>query len=183
MKKSFLLAAILFCCTFVFAQDELLVHNSDKGMYLVHTVQPKENFYSIGRLYNIYPKDIEAFNSLDMKKGLNIGQAIKIPLGATNFSQKSSNGRPVYYVVGEKEGLYRVSVKNNGVLMADLRKWNHLTNDNISTGKKLIVGYLISPEANNIVVTNPAPAEAEKKQTEQPKHDVAVQEVKEKKEE
>ena len=183
MKKFFLLATILFCCSVVFAQDELLIHNSDKGLYLVHTVQPKENFYSIGRLYNIYPKDIESFNSLDMKKGLNIGQAIKIPLNATNFSQKASNGRPVYYVVGEKEGLYRVSVKNKGVLMADLRKWNHLANDNITTGKKLIVGYLISPEANNIVVTNPAPAEPEKKQPDQTRQDVAIQEVKEKKEE
>jgi LysM repeat protein len=183
MKRFFLLAAILFCCSFVFAQDELLVHNSDKGLYLVHTVQPKENFYSIGRLYNVYPKDIESLNSLDMKKGLNIGQVIKIPLNATNFSQKTSNGRPVYYVVGEKEGLYRVSTKNNGVLMADLRKWNRLTNDNLSAGKKLIVGYLLSPEANSIVVTNPAPAEAEKKQPEQAKQDVAIQEVKEKKEE
>lgn len=183
MKRFFLLAAILFCCSFVFAQDELLVHNSDKGLYLVHTVQPKENFYSIGRLYNVYPKDIESLNSLDMKKGLNIGQVIKIPLNATNFSQKTSNGRPVYYVVGEKEGLYRVSTKNNGVLMADLRKWNRLTNDNLSAGKKLIVGYLLSPEANSIVVTNPAPAEAEKKQPEPSKQDVAIQEVKEKKEE
>jgi LysM repeat protein len=180
MKRSFLLAAILFCCSFVFGQDELLIHNSDKGPYLVHTVQPRENFYSIGRLYNIYPKDIEAFNSLDMKKGLAIGQAIRIPLSTTNFSQKSSNGRPVYYVVGDKEGLYRVSVKNNGVLMADLRKWNHLSSDNISTGKKLIVGYLISPEANNIVVTHPAPVETEKKPAEQPKQEVAVQDVKEK---
>jgi LysM repeat protein len=183
MKKSFLLAIILGCCSFVFAQNELLIHNSDKGLYLVHTVQPKENFYSIGRLYNIYPKDIETFNSLDMNKGLNIGQAVKIPLNATNFSQKSTNGRAVYYVVGEKEGLYRVSTKNNGVLMADLRKWNHLANDNLSAGKKLIVGYLVSPEANSIVVANPAPVEAEKKPVEQPKQDVALQEVKEKKEE
>lgn len=180
MKKSFLLAAILFCGVFVFAQDELLIHNSDKGLYLVHTVQAKENFYSIGRLYNVYPKDIESFNSLDMKKGLNIGQTIKIPLSATNFSQKSSGGgRPLYYVVGEGEGLYRVSVKNKGVLMADLRKWNHLTDDHISAGKKLVVGYLVSPEANNIVVGHPAP-EAEKKPAEQPKQDVAVQAAREK---
>ena len=186
MKKFFLLATILFCCTVVFAQNELEVHHSDKSAYLNHTVVAKENFYSIGRLYNVYPKDIESFNGLDMKKGLNIGQVIKIPLNATNFSQKSANGRAVYYVVGDKEGLYRVSVKNDGVLMADLRKWNHLANDNIHAGQKLIVGYLVSPEANNIVVTHAA--ETEKKEPEQPKQDVAVQQPvketpKEKKEE
>ncbi len=181
MKKSFLLAIILFCGSFVFGQGELLIHNSDKGLYLVHTVQPKENFYSIGRLYNAYPKDIESFNSLDMNKGLSIGQAIKIPLNAINFSQKSSNGRPVYYVVGEREGLYRVSVKNNGVLMADLRKWNNLANDNLSAGKKLIVGYLVSPEANNIAVSSTPPVDD--KPATQPKQDVAVQQAKEKKEE
>jgi LysM repeat protein len=177
MKKFFLLATILFCCSFVFAQNELEVHHSDKGSYLNHTVVAKENFYSIGRLYNVYPKDIESFNGLDMKKGLNIGQVIKIPLNTINFSQKSANGRAVYYEVGDKEGLYRVSVKNEGVLMADLRKWNHLANDNIHPGQKLIVGYLVSPEANNIVVTHAA--EAPKKEPEQPKENVALQQAKE----
>ena len=137
MKKPLLLAAILFCCLAVVAQNELIVHSSDKGPYLMHTVAPKENFYSIGRLYNIYPKDIESFNGLDMTKGLAIGQHIKIPLSATNFNQSAEKGRPVYYVVGDKEGLYRVSVKNNNVLMASLRKWNHLANDNLTPGKKI----------------------------------------------
>ena len=35
--------------------------------------------------------------------------------------------------------------------MADLRKWNKLSKDNISPGQKLIIGFLVSPEANNIV--------------------------------
>jgi LysM repeat protein len=182
MKKSFLLAIILFCCSFVFAQNELVVHSSDKGLYLVHTVAPKENYYSIGRLYNVSPKEIEAINSLDMNKGLNIGQTIKIPLTSTNFTQSAEKGRGLYYVVGDKEGLYRVSLKNNKVLMANLRKWNHLSTDNITTGQKLIVGYLISSEANNIVQSNPAQLEAVKKEVEAAKKDVAVHEpVEEKK--
>jgi LysM repeat protein len=156
MKKSFLLAIILFFCSVSFAQNELLVQSNDKGMYLLHTVSPKENFYSIGRLYNISPKEIAALNGLDMANGLSIGQTIQVPLNSANFTQQSDKGRPVYYMVGEKEGLYRVSTKNNKVLMADLRKWNNLSNDNISTGQKLIIGFLTSPEANNIVAANPA---------------------------
>ena len=172
MKKSFLLAIILCVSFFVFAQNELLIQNNEKGLFLGHTVSAKENFYSIGRLYNISPKDIAAFNDLDMTHGLAIGQSLKIPLNSTNFSQATSNGKPVYYVVGPKEGLYRVSLKNNNVLMADLRKWNHLTKDNISTGQKLIVGYLVSTEANNIVQNH---VEEKKAPVEESKKDVAVQ--------
>jgi LysM repeat protein len=173
MKKTLFLAAIIFCSFFAFAQNELLVQSSDKGMFLSHKIVAKENFFSVGRLYNIAPKDIAAFNGLDMAHGLVIGQTVKIPLNASNFSQSTTNGRPVYYVVGAKEGLYRVSLKNNNVLMAELRKWNHLSNDNISTGQKLVVGYLVSPEANNIVQTHTEP---EKKQViEEPKKEVVIE--------
>lgn len=146
MKKSLLACLISLCSLVGYAQSDLVVHSSGKGLYLNHTVSPKENFYSIGRLYNIPAKDIAAMNSLDMSNGLSVGQSLMIPLQASNFSQVNNNGTPVYYVVGEREGLYRVSLKNNGVLMANLRKWNHLATDNISVGQKLIVGYVTSPE-------------------------------------
>ena len=165
MKKSLLLAILFFTCTFVFGQNELLVQSSSKGMFLQHTVKAKENYYSIGRLYHVTPKEIEAFNGLDMNHGLSIGQTLHIPLNASNFSQSASNGRPVFYVVEPKEGLYRVSQKNNNVLMVSLRKWNKLSNDKIAPGQKLIVGYLAPAESS--VATTPA--------TEPEKRTVAVQ--------
>ena len=85
MKKSLLLAILFFTCTFVFGQNELLVQSSSKGMFLQHTVKAKENYYSIGRLYHVTPKEIEAFNGLDMNHGLSIGQTLHIPLNASNF--------------------------------------------------------------------------------------------------
>lgn len=183
MKKTFLLLLVLCTGFFVFAQNELLVQSNGRGLYLSHTVSPKENFYAIGRLYNVAPKEIAAFNDVDLNHGLAIGQTIKIPLTGSNFNQSANKGRPVYYIVGDKEGLYRVSLKNNKVLMADLRKWNNLGNDNISPGKKLIVGYLVSAEANAIVQTHPH-AEPEKKEAlEPPKKEIAAKkEIKEKKE-
>ena len=150
MKKSILLLLLTFCCTFLFAQNELLVQRSDKGLYLTHKVTPGESFFSVGRLFNVPAKEIAAFNGLDMNHGLNIGQDLKIPLNHTNFNQAAAKGRPVYYVVGNGEGLYRVSVNNNKVLMANLRKFNHLTSDQISAGQKLVVGYLVSPQADKI---------------------------------
>ncbi|MGZ8544178.1 MAG: LysM peptidoglycan-binding domain-containing protein, partial [Flavisolibacter sp.] len=160
MKKFFFLAFLICCQFLLFVQDELIVQHNDKGLYLSHNVVAKENFFSIGRLYNITPKEIAAFNGIDMANGLHIGQTLMIPLNTINFNQKSNKGRAVYYVVGQKEGLYRVSVKNNNVLMADLRKWNKLSNDNISTGQKLVIGYLDSPEASQVVAyTEPAKTE------------------------
>jgi len=169
MKKTLLLVAFWLVARVGFAQNEVLVQSNDKGMYVPHTVSAKENFYSIGRLYAISPKDIAAFNGIDMTKGLSVGQVINVPLNATNFSQTVQGGTPVYYIVGDKEGLYRVSVKNNKVSMANLRQWNKLSSDNISTGQKLIVGFI---QAAGLPPTNPAavasaPAPAPKQQ-EQP---------------
>jgi LysM repeat protein len=146
MKKSLLAILVTLCSLIGFAQTDLVVRSNEKGAYLTHTVSTKENFYSIGRLFNISPKEISSFNDLDMNHGLSVGQSIMIPLKASNYSQTSNTGTPVYYVVGEKEGLYRVSLKNNNVLMANLRKWNNLSSDNLSAGQKLIVGFVTSNE-------------------------------------
>jgi LysM repeat protein len=168
MKKNLLLALILFCSSLLFAQNQLIVQSSDKGLYIEHKVAPKENFYSIGRLYNVTPKDIEAFNGLDMKKGLIVGQSLKIPLNAGNFSQTIEKGKPIYYVVQPKEGLYRVSLKNNNVLMADLRKWNKLSSDKIAPGQKIIVGFFLpTKEADNVVQVMKEP-EVKQQETKQP---------------
>jgi len=162
MKKLILFLSLILFFFIGFSQQEIIVQHNNKGAYVVHTVRPKDNFYSVGRLYAISPKDIAAFNGLDMTKGLEIGQTLMIPLTPANFSQSKATGTPVYYVVGEKEGLYRVSSNNGKVLMASLRKWNHLTNDNISAGQKLIVGYLQATGAPNTTVVakteTPTPA-------------------------
>lgn len=171
MKKSFFILFFLLSAFMGWSQQPLLVQSNAKGLYLTHTVSAKEGFYAIGRLYNIHPKEIAEFNSIDLNSGLSIGQTIQIPLTATNFTQTTNSGTPVYYVVGEKEGLYRVSLKNNNVLMVNLRKWNNLATDNINTGQKLIVGFVTT---NGEITTTtaavtpkaePEPVKVEPKQT------------------
>ncbi|MEJ7912091.1 MAG: LysM peptidoglycan-binding domain-containing protein [Chitinophagaceae bacterium] len=164
MKKSLFVLLICICAYAGRAQTELVVKSNDKGLFINHTVAVKETFYSIGRMYNISPKEIAPFNAIDMAVPLNIGQSIMIPLTSANFSQTTVKGAPVYYVVGEKEGLYRVSVNNGKVLMADLRKWNSLGSDNINPGQKLIVGYLtadasVASADNTATRIDPAPRE------------------------
>jgi len=167
MKKILFAAIFIFASYISLAQNGLQIKSNSKGLYLNHTVAAKENFYSIGRLYNISPKDIAAFNGVQMEAGLNIGQALMIPLKAANFSQSAAVGTPVYYTVGEGEGLYRVSVNSGKVQLDNIRKWNNLRGDNVSPGQQLIVGYLVSTEmqANPVVAkSEPAPAQPERKE-------------------
>ena len=162
MKKS-LLAFFLLVSTYIsFSQAQLQVQSNSKGLYVAHTVSPKENFYSIGRLYSISPKDIAAFNSVDMANGLSIGQTLMIPLNSSNFSQSAKKGLPVYYKVGDSEGLLKVSQKNNNVTLSNLREWNNLKSDVVSTGQKLIVGYV---NATGLPADAVAKTEAPKPQT------------------
>ena len=127
--------------------NELIIQGQTGKLYLEHTVVAKENWYSIGRLYNASPKEIAPFNHLTMGQTLTIGQTLQIPLTAVNFSQ---DGRktpaetlvPLIHVVQEKEWMYRISVNHNKVPIPSLEKWNNISKDQVHAGLHLIVGYL-----------------------------------------
>ena len=44
-----------------------------------HTVGPKETLFSIGRQYNVHPRELANFNNIPFESGLTIGQVLKIP--------------------------------------------------------------------------------------------------------
>jgi LysM repeat protein len=128
-------------------QNTLVIGGSTPELFLIHKVTSKENFYSIGRMYNVPPKDVAAYNNLQFENGLSVGESIKIPLKENNFSQSEAAGSgqvliPVYHTLQPKEGLYRVSLHYNKVPIGSLKKWNHIQSDAVSTGRPLIVGYL-----------------------------------------
>jgi LysM repeat protein len=150
MKKIFLSTLAFIYLSVSFAQQkELLIKSGPKGFFLEHKVEAHEGLFPIGRMYNVHPRHIAAFNSLDFNKGLSIGQIIKIPLTDTNFNQKGNDGSPVYYVTKEKETLVNISVRNNTVMMSNLRAWNNLSSDNIPENTKLIVGFLLKNEVQD----------------------------------
>jgi len=128
-------------------QNNLEIKGSGSNLFVEHKVAPKESFYSIGRLYNVQPKQLASFNHLQLESGLSVGQEIKIPLEKTNFSQTevASKGEilvPLYHIVEPKETLYRLGVNYNKVSLSSLKKWNHLTSDAVSEGSQMIVGFL-----------------------------------------
>ena len=129
------------------AQQNLEIKGSGTNLYIEHTVTPRESLYSISRTYNVSPKELALFNHLSVETGLNLGQNIKIPLEASNFSQSevATNGEalvPLYHTVAAKETLYRLGVNYNKVPLASLKKWNHLSSDALTEGSQMIVGFL-----------------------------------------
>jgi len=151
MKKLMTLILPLFLYTFTFSQ-QLVVKSGSKGLYLEHKVAPKEGLFPLGRMYNVHPRHIANFNGIDFNKGLAIGQQVNIPLTDTNFKQTVNKGVPVYYNVTEKESLANISVKSKATI-SNLRAWNDIKVDNMSSGTKLIVGFLITNELQDRVVT------------------------------
>ena len=128
-------------------KNKLTIEGSTPKIYLLHTVVPKENFYSIGRLYNVTAKELASYNNLQFENGLSVGESIKIPLTENNFLQSGTAREgealiPVYHSVQPKEGLYRVSINYNKVPLSSIKKWNHLQSDEVTIGTPLIVGYL-----------------------------------------
>ncbi|MEN9371283.1 MAG: hypothetical protein RLZZ64_358 [Bacteroidota bacterium] len=155
--------AILFFLLFTFSlqayaqQTKLYAAKNERGIYIEHKVQPKENWYSVGRAYAISPKEIASFNGLSMDKGLSIGQALKVPLNATNFIQTvSAVGVPVYHAVQPKEGLLKVAT-TYGMSLAGIKNLNGLTADQVNIGYQLVVGY-IGAASQNATPSVPPPS-------------------------
>lgn len=128
-------------------QNKFEVKGSGSEIYIEHIVTPKENFYSVGRMYNVNPKELASFNHLHFASGLNIGQILKIPLTKNNFTQEESAAVnealiPLYHTVAAGETLYRLGVNYNKVSLASLKKWNHLSSDELSVGNPMIIGFL-----------------------------------------
>lgn len=147
MKKLYSIILTCFIAVAAIAQSNLEIQQEAGKVYLLHKVAPKENWYSIGRLYNISPKEIAPYNATTMEKGLSIGQPLKIPLSSANFLQAGQPAGdevavPVYHTVKEKEGLYRIGQLYNKVPVEQLRAWNGLSSDEVSKNVRLVVGYL-----------------------------------------
>ncbi len=125
-----------------------------------HTVAAKETLYSLGRQYNIHPRELAAYNNIPLETGLTIGQVLKIPANAgippvstspapvkTIATTKPSQATPgvgsvpVYHKVEKKETLYHISKLYNKVTIEDIKKWNNLSGDGLTEGTNLIVGY------------------------------------------
>lgn len=144
---------VFVCCLFAgmnsFSQtipSDVLIDNQ-MNPYLEHIVAAKENFYSIGRMYNLSPKIIAPYNKLDLEKsGLSIAQKIKIPLVENNFWQKGARTAqevtiPLYYKTPSKSSLATIA-KDFKTTVAELKSWNQGIGDELNAGSRIVIGFL-----------------------------------------
>jgi len=144
------------------AQD-YLTKGASPDLHLQHTIAPKETWYSLGRMYNLPPAELAGYNKTPISRPLDIGQQVKIPLTAANFSQDGRKGAdevliPVYHIVQPREWMYRISVNHNKVPIEKLEEWNNISRDDAKAGTRLIVGYLKVKSGNLAQGVSPAPS-------------------------
>lgn len=95
-QKLALILIAIFCCTANYAQTKSdVIETINNQKYYIHTVQPKETFYGISRLYGVAIDDIQLSN--DNLKSLSIGQQIRIPYSEpkTEVAQQYRGGEIV----------------------------------------------------------------------------------------
>ena len=152
MKKS--CKAIYWLIVFLVLQVTLFAQDD----YLVHTIKKGETLSIIAKHFHTSVGSIMRLNAMNAKTKLRIGQKIKIPAEADNA--KSLIAQPLaankeikveesdpkvetqpstFHVVTGKETLWSISKKYK-TSVDNLKKWNHLSNNNIHSGEKLIVG-------------------------------------------
>jgi LysM repeat protein len=125
--------------------------------YVLYKVEPKQTLFSIVKRYGSSVAEFKAANP-GLSESVNVGQTIKIPYNGKAVASVPVVSKPtpqpvvvpstqtvptetvkmVSHVVESGQGLYAVATKYK-VTMADLRKWNNLTTDQLAAGQVLIV--------------------------------------------
>ena len=114
------------------ALDSVGVTTKAGNNFIIHKVTAGETLYSISRKYSVSVQSIKEANT-EITENLKLGQNIMIPIQKvlTTIGSKS-------HIVKSSETLYSISRQYN-VPVADLRKWNNLSDDNIAVGQKLVI--------------------------------------------
>ena len=141
--------------------DSVGVENQNGKKVILHKLDPKDNYYSIGRRYNVSPKTIIEFNK---NAKMTIGTIIKVPTDrpfnqtennttktAPAYQQpvvqpqqqptqpaNSADGVPTQYKVSAGETLYSIAKRFN-TTVEDITNLNGLTSNTISPGQILLV--------------------------------------------
>lgn len=138
--------------------DSIGVENNNGKKLIVHQTAAKDTYYSIGRRYNVPPKEIMAYND---NKYLQIGVIVKVPTNIPfgnpmggNPPQTTTNNTSEHIVVA-KDNLNMLAEKY-GTTVNELKSINNLKSINLSIGQVLKIpvknGEQSSQANNNIPV-------------------------------
>ncbi|MBS7562974.1 LysM peptidoglycan-binding domain-containing protein [Mucilaginibacter sp. Bleaf8] len=163
MKLKNLLFAVPLCVisTSVLANsltDSIGIENQDGKKVILHKLEPKDNYYAIGRRYNVAPNVIIQFNN---NASLRVGQIIKVPTNqpfvsaapqavntsitpsarnqnnnsiAGNQPAQNNDNTVTEYKVSAGETLYAISRRFN-VRVEEIMSFNNLRSSSLSPGQ------------------------------------------------
>ncbi len=136
--------------------DSIGVENLNGKKVILHKLDPKETYYSLGRKYNVTPASIIQFNS---NVALKVGNVVKVPTEmpfvtaasqpavaqtaqatapATGNASTNTDANVQLYKVSAGETLYAIAKRFN-TTVDDIVKLNDLTSTNTSVGQTLKV--------------------------------------------
>lgn len=151
-------------------RDSIGVENNKGKKLIVHQVVAKDTYYSIGRRYNVLPKDIMAFND---SKYLQIGVIVKVPTNIPftaappantvpvrtgNTPVSNSDGNLTEHSVQKKENLNMLAEKY-GTTVNEIKRINNLPNNNLQIGQILKIPAKDAPQQVEQVPESPKPVE------------------------
>jgi LysM repeat protein len=140
------------------AKDSVGLKKEGGKSFVLYKVEPKQTLFSIVKRFGSSVAEFKAANP-GLSESVNVGQTIKIPYNGKVVASSPVVAKPtptppvvvpstpstptetvkmVSHVVEPGQGLYAVATKYK-VTMADLRKWNNLTTDQLTAGQVLIV--------------------------------------------
>ena len=128
-------------------REELVVKplpKSRPGNLLKYKVKRGDTLSHVAVAYKVGIDELAEWNTMNKKDTLFIGKVLTLPPGAVNpngpvrsLSGKSKNTR--YYTVKKGDTLGHIALREK-CTVADLKKWNNMSNDRIFAGKKLSLG-------------------------------------------
>jgi LysM repeat protein len=150
--------------------DSVGVENQNGKKIILHKLDPKDNFFSIGRRYNISPNTIMAFNK-DAK--MQIGDIIKVPTDlpfatphVTSKPTVKAGAQTMEYKVSQGETLFGIA-KKFGSTVDELIMTNKLKSNNLQPGQILLVKST-NPPVENKPEEHPIVKQQPEKQVEKP---------------
>ena len=138
-------------------KDSIGIKREAGKVFVLYKVEPKQTLFSIVKRFGSSVTEFKIANP-SISEGVNVGQIIKIPytgvvMKSTHVVIKPASTpvvvpvtatsstetiKMVSHVVESGQGLYSVATKYK-IAMGDLRKWNNLITDQLTTGQVLIV--------------------------------------------
>ena len=154
VKKIMLMICLLISGTAMASKlDSVGVERLEGKQIILHKLDPKESYFSLGRKYNVNPAAIIDFNR---NKALKIGDLVKIPtqrpFTGTESKPALESAPPteefISYTVKPKETLYSIAKKFN-TNIEEIKRINNLRISSLSIGQILKIKNLTTPQTNN----------------------------------